>query len=108
MSRQSGQSRSPGWIITAQSVSMAASLVAIAVVLLKPISYVADLRIAVDRLAETTARIDTATRLQDDRTRQLEARVNRLLELGGAALSVDGSPPRGPAQPSCPGAESSR
>ena len=108
MSRQSGQSRSPGWIITAQGVSMVASLIAIAVVLLKPISYVADLRVAVDRLVETTARIDTATRRQDDRTRELEARVDRFVELVTASTSPESTLSRRPVQRGCPGAASSR
>ena len=99
MSRQSNQSnQSPGWTISAQSVSMAASLVAIVLAAVKPISYVSDLRVAVERLAEATARMDSAAQRQDERLRAIEARELRL-----AALAETPAERR-----RCPGAASTR
>ena len=99
MSRQSSQGG--GWTVSAQSVSMAASIVAIVVAVAKPIGYVSDLRVAVERLVEATARIDSATQRQEERLRAVERREAGLTELltglrdaGGDAGNLKG--------PGCP------
>ena len=104
MSRQSSQS---GWTMSPQGVSMAASLVAIVVAVAKPIGYVSDLRVAVERLAEATARIDSAARHQEERLRSVERREAGFAELGDVlrALRDEG---RAGKRPTCPGVESSR
>lgn len=105
MSRQSSQAG--GWTVSAQSVSMAASIVAIVVAVAKPIGYVSDLRVAVERLAEVTARIDSATQRQEERLRGVERREAGVAELlEGVRASREERPVR--KGPGCPGAESSR
>ena len=86
MSRQSSQAG--GWTISAQGVSMLASLVAIVVAVAKPIEYVSDLRVAVERLAEATARIDSAVQRQEARVRAIERQETGLSELLEAARAA--------------------
>lgn len=105
MSRQSSQVG--GWTVSAQSVSMVASIVAIVVAVAKPIGYVSDLRVAVERLVEATARIDTATQRQEERLRAVERREAGLSELleGMREAREERSVRKGPG---CSAVESSR
>ena len=105
MSRQSSQVG--GWTVSAQSVSMAASIVAIVVAVAKPIGYVSDLRVAVERLVEATARIDSATQRQEERLRAVERREAGLSELL-EGLRVTGEERRIEKRPGCPGVGSPR
>ena len=105
MSRQSSQAG--GWTVSAQSVSMAASIVAIIVAVAKPIGYVSDLRVAVERLVEATARIDSATQRQEERLRAVERRDAGVAELLEGVRASREERPVGKG-PGCPGAESSR
>ena len=105
MSRQSSQVG--GWTVSAQSVSMAASLVAIIVAVAKPIGYVSDLRVAVERIAEATARIDSAAQRQEERLRGVERREAGFSELLEAVRSAREEGLRG-TENACPGVGSSR
>lgn len=104
MSSQSSQVR--GWTISAQSVSMAASIVAIVVAASRPIAYVADLRVAIERLAEATARMDSAAQRQETRLQAVERRDAVLAELLAAGASRGEFVPR--RGRGCPGGESRR
>ena len=86
---------------------MVASLVAIVVAVAKPIEYVSDLRVAVERLAEATARIDSAVQRQETRVRAIERQEAGLSELLEAARETReaGQHHQGGA---CPGTGSSR